>query len=178
MFTKRYFQVIYDKLVDLVGNPNVPLVLVGNKNDLHNDRRVTQVIFYPVYKKNLFNNLRNVLKLFFVFLFCVCYFFNKFFSFWLIFFSFWWIFLYLFKWFSGEWTEVGSRDEGGVPGNQRQGPPVRFRHLYQVSYADRKGGYYLENYSFNIGAVRWLILSVGQQVRKSLIYPVSDDIQV
>jgi len=35
-------QVIYDKLVDLVGNPNVPLVLVGNKNDLHNDRRVTQ----------------------------------------------------------------------------------------------------------------------------------------
>nr|ALS05035.1 GTP-binding protein Rheb-like isoform X1 [Centropages dorsispinatus] len=35
-------QVIYDKLIDLVGNPNVPLVLVGNKNDLHNDRRVTQ----------------------------------------------------------------------------------------------------------------------------------------
>jgi len=35
-------QVIYDKLVDLVGNPNVPLVLVGNKNDLHNDRRISQ----------------------------------------------------------------------------------------------------------------------------------------
>ena len=29
--------------MDLVGNANVPLVLVGNKNDLHNDRRITQV---------------------------------------------------------------------------------------------------------------------------------------
>ena len=69
MFTKRYFQVIYDKLVDLVGNPNVPLVLVGNKNDLHNDRRVTQVIFYPVYKKNLFDNLKNVFDVFFYLIF-------------------------------------------------------------------------------------------------------------
>jgi hypothetical protein len=36
-------QVIYEKLIDLVGNAAVPLVLVGNKNDLHMDRRVTQV---------------------------------------------------------------------------------------------------------------------------------------
>jgi GTPase SAR1 family protein len=35
--------VIYEKLIDLVGNASVPLVLVGNKNDLHMDRRVTQV---------------------------------------------------------------------------------------------------------------------------------------
>jgi len=35
-------QVIYEKLVDLIGNPSVPLVLVGNKNDLHMERRVTE----------------------------------------------------------------------------------------------------------------------------------------
>ena len=27
-------QVLYDKIVDLVGNPKVPVVLVGNKKDL------------------------------------------------------------------------------------------------------------------------------------------------
>ena len=27
----------------MIGNSNVPLILVGNKNDLKNDRRVTQV---------------------------------------------------------------------------------------------------------------------------------------
>lgn len=35
-------QVIYEKLVDLVGNPAVPLVLVGNKSDLHMERRITE----------------------------------------------------------------------------------------------------------------------------------------
>ena len=35
-------QVIYEKLVDLLGNPAVPLVLVGNKCDLHMDRRITE----------------------------------------------------------------------------------------------------------------------------------------
>jgi len=35
-------QVIYEKLVDLIGNPSVPLVLVGNKNDLHMERRITE----------------------------------------------------------------------------------------------------------------------------------------
>ena len=36
------FQVIYEKLVDLTGNPAVPLVLVGNKSDLHGERAVTE----------------------------------------------------------------------------------------------------------------------------------------
>lgn len=35
-------QVIYDKLVDLLGNPSFPLVLVGNKSDLHMNRVITQ----------------------------------------------------------------------------------------------------------------------------------------
>jgi Ras family protein len=35
-------QIIYDKLIDLLGNSNVPLILVGNKNDLKHERRVTQ----------------------------------------------------------------------------------------------------------------------------------------
>lgn len=35
-------QVIYEKLVDLIGNPAVPLVLVGNKSDLHMERRITE----------------------------------------------------------------------------------------------------------------------------------------
>merc|ERR1719206_1189145 len=35
-------QVIYEKLVDLLGNPAVPLVLVGNKCDLHMDRRISE----------------------------------------------------------------------------------------------------------------------------------------
>jgi Ras family protein len=35
-------QVIYEKLVDLTGNPAVPLVLVGNKSDLHTERRITE----------------------------------------------------------------------------------------------------------------------------------------
>ena len=34
-------QVIYEKLVNLIGNPSVPLVLVGNKSDLHTERRIT-----------------------------------------------------------------------------------------------------------------------------------------
>jgi Ras family protein len=36
-------KVIYEKLVDLTGNPAVPLVLVGNKSDLHAERAVTEV---------------------------------------------------------------------------------------------------------------------------------------
>eukprot|EP00092_Neocalanus_flemingeri_P030042 GFUD01032616.1.p1 GENE.GFUD01032616.1~~GFUD01032616.1.p1 ORF type:complete len:187 (-),score=53.96 GFUD01032616.1:155-715(-) len=35
-------QVLYDKIVDLVGNPKVPVVLVGNKKDLENEREVTR----------------------------------------------------------------------------------------------------------------------------------------
>jgi len=35
-------QIIYDKLIDLIGNANVPLILVGNKNDLKHERKVTQ----------------------------------------------------------------------------------------------------------------------------------------
>lgn len=34
-------QIIHEKLIDLIGNPNVPIVLVGNKSDLHNDRKVS-----------------------------------------------------------------------------------------------------------------------------------------
>ena len=29
-----WLQVLYDKIADLVGNPRVPVVLVGNKKDL------------------------------------------------------------------------------------------------------------------------------------------------
>ena len=39
---KLLIQVIYEKLVDLTGNPAVPLVLVGNKSDLHAERAVTE----------------------------------------------------------------------------------------------------------------------------------------
>jgi len=35
-------QIIYEKLVDMIGNPSVPIVLVGNKCDLHMDRKVTE----------------------------------------------------------------------------------------------------------------------------------------
>ena len=35
-------QAIYEKLVDLLGNPSFPLVLVGNKSDLHMNRVVSQ----------------------------------------------------------------------------------------------------------------------------------------
>ena len=35
-------QALYDKLVDLLGNPSFPLVLVGNKSDLHMNIVVTQ----------------------------------------------------------------------------------------------------------------------------------------
>jgi len=35
-------QVLYDKIVDLVGNPKVPVVLVGNKKDLETEREVTR----------------------------------------------------------------------------------------------------------------------------------------
>ena len=34
---------IYEKLVDMIGNPSVPIVLVGNKCDLHMERKVTEV---------------------------------------------------------------------------------------------------------------------------------------
>ena len=37
-------QVIYEKLIDLIGNPAVPLVLVGNKSDLHVERRITEAM--------------------------------------------------------------------------------------------------------------------------------------
>ena len=43
--SEKSFQVVqalYDKLVDLLGNPSFPLVLVGNKSDLHMNRVVTQ----------------------------------------------------------------------------------------------------------------------------------------
>ena len=35
-------QVLYDKIVDMVGNPKVPVVLVGNKKDLEADREVSR----------------------------------------------------------------------------------------------------------------------------------------
>jgi len=35
-------QAIYEKLVDLLGNPSFPLVLVGNKSDLHVNRVISQ----------------------------------------------------------------------------------------------------------------------------------------
>lgn len=35
-------KIIHEKLLDIVGIRNVPMVLVGNKTDLHMDRRVTQ----------------------------------------------------------------------------------------------------------------------------------------
>ncbi|CAI6360360.1 unnamed protein product [Macrosiphum euphorbiae] len=35
-------QIIYDKILDTTGNVHVPVVLVGNKKDLHMDRVVTQ----------------------------------------------------------------------------------------------------------------------------------------
>ncbi|XP_008179464.1 uncharacterized protein LOC100158962 isoform X1 [Acyrthosiphon pisum] len=35
-------QIIYDKLLDMTGNVHLPIVLVGNKKDLHMDRVVTQ----------------------------------------------------------------------------------------------------------------------------------------
>jgi len=34
-------QVLYDKISDLVGNPRVPVVLVGNKKDLESEREVS-----------------------------------------------------------------------------------------------------------------------------------------
>ena len=37
-------QVIHEKLLDLIGNPSVPLVLVGNKSDLHTERRITEAM--------------------------------------------------------------------------------------------------------------------------------------
>ena len=43
--TEKSFEVvqaIYEKLVDLLGNPSFPLVLVGNKSDLHMNRVVSQ----------------------------------------------------------------------------------------------------------------------------------------
>ena len=43
--SEKSFEVVhalYDKLVDLLGNPSFPLVLVGNKSDLHMNRVVTQ----------------------------------------------------------------------------------------------------------------------------------------
>ena len=33
-------QVLYDKIADLVGNPRVPVVLVGNKKDLEVKKRL------------------------------------------------------------------------------------------------------------------------------------------
>jgi len=33
-------QIIYDKLLDMTGKVNVPIVLVGNKKDLHAERRI------------------------------------------------------------------------------------------------------------------------------------------
>lgn len=37
----RVCEVIYQKLLDLIGDHSVPIVLVGNKSDLHNERSVT-----------------------------------------------------------------------------------------------------------------------------------------
>lgn len=34
-------QILHEKLIDLLGNNNVPIVLVGNKSDLVNDREVS-----------------------------------------------------------------------------------------------------------------------------------------
>jgi len=35
-------QIIYDKLLDMTGKVNVPMVLVGNKKDLHAERKISQ----------------------------------------------------------------------------------------------------------------------------------------
>ena len=35
-------QAIYEKLVDLLGNPSFPLIIVGNKSDLHMNRVVSE----------------------------------------------------------------------------------------------------------------------------------------
>jgi len=67
-------RVLYEKLIDLTGNTNVPILLVGNKNDLHQERVVAvedgkrlaasmKAQFVEVSAKqnsaviNLFNNL-------------------------------------------------------------------------------------------------------------------------
>ena len=42
-------QVLYDKIADLVGNPRVPVVLVGNKKDLE----VKKYNIYSLQYKNL-----------------------------------------------------------------------------------------------------------------------------
>nr|ACO15063.1 GTP-binding protein Rheb precursor [Caligus clemensi] len=34
-------QIIQEKLLEITGNPKVPIVLVGNKNDLHMERNIT-----------------------------------------------------------------------------------------------------------------------------------------
>ena len=34
-------KIVYDKLLDMKGSANIPIVLVGNKTDLQNDRVVT-----------------------------------------------------------------------------------------------------------------------------------------
>jgi len=34
-------QIIYDKLVDMTGKVNLPLTIVGNKKDLHSERKVS-----------------------------------------------------------------------------------------------------------------------------------------
>ncbi|XP_077302176.1 ras homolog enriched in brain [Arctopsyche grandis] len=34
-------QIIYDKLLDIVGKVHVPIVLVGNKTDLHTERKIS-----------------------------------------------------------------------------------------------------------------------------------------
>jgi len=34
-------QIIHEKLLDLIGDSSVPIVLVGNKSDLHNERQVS-----------------------------------------------------------------------------------------------------------------------------------------
>ncbi|XP_065155370.1 GTP-binding protein Rheb homolog [Atheta coriaria] len=38
----KIVKLIYDKLLDIVGKGHVPLVLVGNKTDLHMQRRITE----------------------------------------------------------------------------------------------------------------------------------------
>lgn len=52
-------QVIYDKLVDMTGKVNVPIVLVGNKRDLQQERKISQVKFATnlqiFYTSNLFS---------------------------------------------------------------------------------------------------------------------------
>ena len=45
-------QVLYDKIADLVGNPRVPVVLVGNKKDLEVNKTQIWNTFFWIYDQH------------------------------------------------------------------------------------------------------------------------------